>query len=98
MAENGYKLRPAVVWFGEMVLLNEVAANNIKNADFLVIIGRTLVVYPFVRIENDASKKYIIDPNNSVLRLYYIWIHIKRYATEGVMQLIEKIIKFKDEE
>lgn len=85
MAEDGYQLRSTVVWFGEMVLLVQGAANNIKNADCLVVIGRTLVAYPIVRIENDASKKYIIDTNNSVLRLYYNWIHIKRYATEGVM-------------
>ena len=46
MAEDGYKLRPAIVWFGEMVPLIETAANIIKNADYLIVIGTSLEVYP----------------------------------------------------
>ena len=73
MAEDGYQLRPAIVWFGEMVPLIETAANIIKNADYLIVIGTSLEVYPAANLVYHASKKtqkYIIDPKNPELKSY----------------------------
>ena len=92
MAEDGYQLRPAIVWFGEMVPLIETAANIIKNADYLIVIGTSLEVYPAANLVYHASKKtqkYIIDPKNPELKSYENWVHIKKFATEGVMELFE---------
>ena len=92
MAEDGYQLRPAIVWFGEMVPLIEPAANIIKNADYLIVIGTSLEVYPAANLVYHASKKtqkYIIDPKNPELKSYENWVHIKKFATEGVMELFE---------
>ena len=92
MAEDGYQLRPAIVWFGEMVPLIEKAVNIVKNADYLIVIGTSLEVYPAANLVYHASKKtqkYIIDPKNPELKSYDNWVHIKKFATEGVIELFE---------
>jgi NAD-dependent deacetylase len=43
---KGEQLRPDIVWFGEQVPLLDKAAALVANADFLVIIGTSLQVYP----------------------------------------------------
>ena len=57
MAEDGYQLRPAIVWFGEMVPLIQKAVNIVKNADYLIVIGTSLEVYPAANLVYHASKK-----------------------------------------
>ena len=92
MAEDGYQLRPAIVWFGEMVPLIQKAVNIVKNADYLIVIGTSLEVYPAANLVYHASKKtqkYIIDPKNPELKSYDNWVHIKKFATEGVFELFE---------
>lgn len=92
MAEDGYQLRPAIVWFGEMVPLIETATKITKNADYLIVIGTSLEVYPAANLVYHASEKtqkYIIDPKNPELKSYDNWVHIKKFATEGVMELFE---------
>lgn len=46
LAEDGTQLRPHIVWFGEMVPEMERAAESAKDADFLLIVGTSLQVYP----------------------------------------------------
>ena len=43
---EGYVLRPHLVWFGEAVPNLEVAAEIIAEADYLVVVGTSLNVYP----------------------------------------------------
>lgn len=43
---NGYQLRPHIVWFHEPVPLLDKAVEEVRNADHLVVIGTSLVVYP----------------------------------------------------
>lgn len=43
---NGYQLRPHIVWFGEAVPLLDKAIEITKNADYLIIIGTSMQVYP----------------------------------------------------
>jgi NAD-dependent deacetylase len=63
--ERGSQLRPNIVWFGEMVPLIEVAANEAKHADFFLVVGTSLVVYPAAGLINYVSReahKYVVDP------------------------------------
>ena len=46
LAEDGSLLRPFIVFFGESVPMIEPAAEVVAQADILVIIGTSLVVYP----------------------------------------------------
>lgn len=46
LAEDGAQLRPDIVWFGEEVPLLSNAAEICSTADYLLIIGTSLQVYP----------------------------------------------------
>lgn len=46
MADDGFPLRPEIVWFGEPVPLLADGAKEIQEADALIIVGTSLEVYP----------------------------------------------------
>ncbi len=65
ICERGSQLRPNIVWFGELVPMIEVAAHQASQADFFLVVGTSMVVYPaaglihYVPIE---SPKFVVDP------------------------------------
>ncbi len=64
--ENGSQLRPFIVWFGEEVPLIHKAAALVAQADILLVIGTSLLVYPAANLIYEApnsAAKFIIDPN-----------------------------------
>jgi NAD-dependent deacetylase len=94
-AEDGAQLRPHVVWFGEPVPNMEKAAEIVPQADILIVIGTSLVVYPaagLVDLVTAGVPKYIIDPSTPELRNFLGWEHIKKRAAEGTPELVEKIL------
>ncbi|HEV8512677.1 MAG TPA: NAD-dependent deacylase [Cyclobacteriaceae bacterium] len=63
--EKGSQLRPNIVWFGEMVPLMADAAYITSQADFFLVVGTSMVVYPAAGLINDvpqSTPKYIVDP------------------------------------
>jgi NAD-dependent deacetylase len=65
-AEDGSRLRPFIVWFGEAVPLIEKAAETVGEADILVVIGTSMQVYPaagLIRYARKSIPAYLIDPN-----------------------------------
>src|SRR6187402_274583 len=44
--EKGSQLRPNIVWFGEMVPMIEVAAEIASGADYFIVAGTSMLVYP----------------------------------------------------
>ena len=90
LASDGNQLRPDIVWFGEMVPKMEEAIEETLKADIFVVIGTSLQVYPAASlldyVPNDA-KIICIDPNE--LNLPPNVYHIKKSATEGVLELAE---------
>ncbi len=61
----GFQLRPHIVWFGEEVPLISEAAEIVKSADIIFIIGTSLQVYPAAGLIGFASPKaqiFYIDP------------------------------------
>lgn len=65
-AEDGARLRPNVVWFGEPVPNMNLAIQIVKRADILLIIGTSLQVYPAANLiyeVNSECEIFIIDPN-----------------------------------
>ncbi|MDR9419974.1 NAD-dependent deacylase [Gracilimonas sp.] len=95
-AEDGAQLRPHVVWFGEMVPMIEVAAEEIAKADILVVVGTSLVVYPAASLVEYAPPKipkYIIDPEEPQLFNKKEWVHYKEKAGTGISKLAEKLKK-----
>lgn len=64
--ELGSQLRPHIVWFGEMVPTLEDAAKIVSQADILIVVGTSLVVYPAASLVNYAllgAKKYLVNPD-----------------------------------
>jgi NAD-dependent deacetylase len=98
--DSGNQLRPHIVWFGEMVPAFEEAINIIELADYVVVIGTSLQVYPaasLMHYANPEAKVFYIDPRPaSITNLQNPLEVIAMNATEGVPFLREKlIVKFK---
>ncbi len=65
LCENGEQLRPHIVWFGEAVPLMDDASKIVEEADYLLIIGTSLQVYPAAGLMHYAPSNcliYLIDP------------------------------------
>ncbi|OYT15737.1 MAG: NAD-dependent protein deacylase [Bacteroidetes bacterium 4572_77] len=66
LCEKGAQLRPHIVWFGEAVPALDEAAKIVREADILIIVGTSMVVYPAASLIDYApalAKIYYIDPN-----------------------------------
>jgi NAD-dependent deacetylase len=93
---NNIQLRPHIVWFGEEVPEMEKAMQIIEEADYLLVIGTSLQVYPAAGLINYVSEDvlvYYIDPNpatiydlNNSLKV------IPLLATEG-MKIVREELK-----
>ncbi|HET8865968.1 MAG TPA: NAD-dependent deacylase [Gracilimonas sp.] len=96
LAEDGSQLRPHVVWFGEMVPMIEFGAKEVSEADILIVVGTSLVVYPaagLIEYTKPNIPKYIIDPAEPQLFNLDGWVHYKEKAGSGVKKLIKKLKK-----
>lgn len=96
LCDDGHQLRPHVVWFGEEVPEISRAAEICATADYLVIVGTSLQVYPAAGLAHIAPKnavKYLIDPNCATLNVDSSFIKIPKSAVEGVKILDELINK-----
>lgn len=88
---DGFQLRPDIVWFGEMVPELDKAIPICENADIIIVIGTTLVVYPAAGLVDHVKKyadKYIIDPHIPFLtdKSFHF---IEKGASDGVKELLD---------
>lgn len=95
--EKGSQLRPHIVWFGEMVPMIEVAAEVVSEADILIVVGTSLVVYPAAGLVDFAPYGipiYIVDPVKPDIYSYPENIEfIVEKAAKGMPELAEKLLK-----
>lgn len=95
--DSGNQLRPHIVWFGEMVPVIEKAIKTTELADYVVVIGTSLQVYPAASLMHYANPKvkvFYIDPRPaSITNLKNPLEVIAMNATEGVPFLREKLLK-----
>ena len=94
LCETGSQLRPHIVWFGELVPLMDQANYLAAQADFFIVIGTSLNVYPAAGILNFVSQevpKWLIDPNDFQLDYIKYLNHIKSTAVDGLNQLNEQL-------
>jgi len=62
---DGHQLRPHIVWFGEAVPAIEQAADIVEQADYVIVIGTSLQVYPAAGLIDFAKRTtpiFYIDP------------------------------------
>ncbi len=93
--EKGSQLRPHIVWFGEMVPEMENAYTIAEKADYFVVIGTSLNVYPaagLVSYVNAYTPKWLIDPNDINLDYIKGLKHIKQTAVNGVAELRKELM------
>lgn len=95
-AEDGSQLRPNIVWFGEPVPLISEAANIVWNADILVVIGTSLVVYPAAGLINETKADipiFVVDKNiPEISNPHLNLIKIEAPATTGIQLLKEQLV------
>ena len=92
LAGDGSLLRPYIVFFGEAVPNIGVAADEVQEADILIIIGTSLVVYPAagrLHYARPSVPVYLIDPNpvSAGERVH----QIQKGASEGMKELFAKL-------
>ena len=64
--DKGFQLRPHIVWFGEDVPALETALEITQSADFFVVVGTSLQVYPaagLIQYAPHGIPVFYIDPN-----------------------------------
>ena len=94
-AGDGSQLRPFIVWFGEAVPEIETAVRYVEQADIFVIIGTSMNVYPaasllyYVPANADV---YLIDPKDVNINTHRPITHIKKGASEGMKELLERLV------
>lgn len=94
--EKGFQLRPNIVWFGEAVPAIEEAAAITASADFFVVIGTSMVVYPAAGLIDYVPKGvpvFLVDPNDVTVPIFRYINFIKEKAGTGVALLKEKLLK-----
>lgn len=93
--ELGSQLRPHIVWFGEEVPNMRLAIPMVEEADILVVIGTSLMVYPaagLVHYARPGVPVYLIDPAEPDLRYRNVTC-IRKKASEGVKHLNDLLLK-----
>ncbi len=91
----GSQLRPHVVWFGEAVPMMEVAVEEVRKADHIMIIGTSMVVYPAASLINfvgDEVAKYFIDPNIPEMSYIPNLQTVAENASTGVPQVVAQLL------
>lgn len=92
--QNEGQLRPYIVWFGEEVRFMEEAVALVQGADYLVIVGTSLQVWPAAGLVNETKlgcKSYLVDPNPPASQKRNITV-IAEPASVG-MQVVYDLIK-----
>ncbi|MGA0558596.1 SIR2 family NAD-dependent protein deacylase [Larkinella sp. VNQ87] len=93
--EKGSQLRPHIVWFGEAVPLMETAVEIVHEADILIIVGTSMVVYPaagLIDFARPGVSIYVVDPNVPDIRPRKSLTFIPEPATTGLSRLAEQLI------
>lgn len=94
-AADGSQLRPFIVWFGEAVPRIEDAILALRDIDVFIIIGTSLNVYPAAGLLNYVSSGvpiYLVDPNEVKVRGVRGVTAIKKGASDGIQEIIDKYL------
>jgi NAD-dependent deacetylase len=95
--DEGFNLRPHIVWFGEDVPALEEAVQLTSEADLVLVIGTSLQVYPAAGLIDFVPKKstiYYIDPKPiKIPNLRNELIVFATTASEGMQLLKARLLK-----
>jgi NAD-dependent deacetylase len=94
--ERGSQLRPHIVWFGEAVPMMEKAVDEVHDADFFIVVGTSLQVYPAAGLIDYVPENvpiFVVDPNLPPVREKkgMKLLMIKDVASSGMKKVAEQI-------
>ena len=93
---RGEQLRPHIVWFGEEVPNILLAAELLRSADCLIIVGTSLNVYPAAGLIHELkpnSPIYLVDPNEVNTGIAEGIRIIQAKASEGLTRLVNQLLE-----
>jgi len=88
---DGHQLRPHIVWFGEAVPAIEEAAYVTEQADYVILIGTSLQVYPAAGLLDFAKRTtpiFYIDPNPASIRNLKNPLEVVQMAASEGMEIV----------
>lgn len=100
LAEDGGQIRPHIVWFGESVPEITNAVRITQTADFLLIIGTSMKVYPAANLIDyvgDDVPIFIIDPNIPEVSPKSNIKFIAKKGTEGIPEVVKALLELESE-
>jgi len=95
VCDDGFPLRPHVVWFGEDVPMYEKVVPIIEEADVFIVIGTSLNVYPaagLIHYCNPRAQKILVDPNANELKTSSDYEIYPFKAIEAMEKIYEKLM------
>jgi len=90
LAADGGQYRPHVVWFEESVPMITEAAKIMQTADYFILVGTSLQVYPAAGLVDyvpDQVAKYIVDKKIPSVGHYNNIVPVEKTATEGLAEV-----------
>jgi NAD-dependent deacetylase len=99
LCPRGTQLRPFIVWFGEAVPMLEIAADLAEKADYFIVIGTSLQVYPAASLMMYAPSGtpfFYVDPKpnldgNTQIMMKNLTI-VAESASTGVRKVLDLLI------
>ncbi len=94
LCEKGSQLRPHIVWFGEQVPNMVPASKAVSQADFIIVVGTSLQVYPAAGLlyeVRDGVPIFLIDPSEPEFRSDKNITYVPEKATVG-MKIVEQLL------
>lgn len=95
LASDGALFRPHIVWFGEAVPLIGDAIELVKQADIVIVIGTSLVVYPAAGlleyVKRDAAL-FVVDKKIPASPFMHKAKCFEMPATKGIEQLLHELV------
>lgn len=95
LCPEGSQLRPHIVWFGEAVPMFDEAVRVTKTADYLIVVGTSLNVYPAAGLLHYAPNHcpvWLIDPGEFNFSTFPHPTHHQVPATVGVPALVKQLL------
>ncbi len=93
---DGHQLRPHIVWFGEAVPAIMDAMQIVQEADYLIVIGTSLQVYPaagLIDYTKPTVPIYYIDPNPAQIPLLSNPLEIFPLSGSAGMEVVSEKLK-----
>lgn len=90
------QLRPHIVWFGEMVPAIAEAMEIVEQADYVVVIGTSLQVYPAAGLMDYAQpgvKIFYVDPNPAPVHNSHNKVEVFAMMGSEGMEMVRKQLK-----